>query len=86
MKTAVLQKSAPSIMEDEEDDLLYSPFSRKTVAHTMIENVLSVYPDVEPIDIAKDLEITRSPVKTVNRILDGQVSMVLKGKQTGNRC
>lgn len=70
-------------MEDEEDDLPYSPFSRKTVAHTMIENVLSVYPD--PIDIAKDLEITRSPVKTVNRILDGQVSMVLKGKQTGNR-
>lgn len=72
-------------MEDEEDDLLYSPFSRKTVAHTMIENVLSFYPDVDPIDIAKDLEITRSPVKTVNRILDGQVSMVLKGKQTGNR-
>lgn len=72
-------------MEDEEDDLPYSPFSRKTVAHTMIENVLSVYQDVDPIDIAKDLEITRSPVKTVNRILDGQVSMVLKGKQTGNR-
>lgn len=72
-------------MEDEEDDLLSSPFSRKPVAHTMIENVLSVYPDVDPIDIAKDLEITRSPVKTVNRILDGQVSMVLKGKQTGNR-
>lgn len=72
-------------MEDEEDDLPYSPFSRKTVTHTMIENVLSVYPDVDPIDIAKDLEITRSPVKTVNRILDGQVSMVLKGKQTGNR-
>lgn len=72
-------------MEDEEDDLLYSPFSRKTVAHTMIENVLSFYPDVDPIDIAKDLEITRSPVKTVNRILDGQVSMVLRGKQTGNR-
>lgn len=72
-------------MEDEEDDLPYSPFSRKTVAHAMIENVLSVYPDVDPIDIAKDLEITRSPVKTVNRILDGQVSMVLKGKQTGNR-
>ena len=72
-------------MEDEEDDLPYSPFSRKTVAHGMIENVLSVYPDVDPIDIAKDLEITRSPVKTVNRILDGQVSMLLKGKQTGNR-
>lgn len=72
-------------MEDEEDDLLYSPFIRKTVAHNMIENVLSFYPDVDPIDIAKDLEITRSPVKTVNRILDGQVSMVLKGKQTGNR-
>lgn len=64
-------------MANEADNLEYlscSISSIKPVAHTMIENVLSVCPDVDPIDIAKDLEITRSPMKTINRILDGQVS------------
>lgn len=65
-------------MANEADNLEYLSYSIssiKPVAHTMIENVLSVCPDVDPIDIAKDLEITRSPMKTINRILDGQVSI-----------
>ena len=41
----------------------------------MINSVLAVCPNVDPKNVAKDLVITGSPTRTINRILDGQVGM-----------
>jgi len=49
-----------------------SPY--KLVPQSMIANVMAVCPDVDPKDVAKDLIITGSATRTINRILDGQVS------------
>ena len=45
----------------------------KSIPQSMIDNVLAVCPDVDPKDVAKDLVITGSATRTINRILDGQV-------------
>ena len=45
----------------------------KFIPQSMIDNVLAVCPDVDPKDVAKDLVITGSATRTINRILDGQV-------------
>ena len=52
-----------------------SPY--KLVPQSMIANVMAVCPDVDPKDVAKDLVITGSTTRTINRILDGQVSKTL---------
>lgn len=49
-----------------------SPY--KLVPQSMVDNVMAVCPDVDPKDVAKDLVITGSATRTINRILDGQVS------------
>ena len=49
-----------------------SPY--KLVPQSMIANVMAVCPDVDPKDVTKDLIITGSATRTINRILDGQVS------------
>lgn len=46
----------------------------KLVTESMINNVMSICPDVDRKDVAKDLLITGSATRTINRILDGQVS------------
>ena len=45
----------------------------KFIPQSVIDNVLAVCPDVDPKDVAKDLVITGSATRTINRILDGQV-------------
>ena len=50
-----------------------SPY--KTVPQSMINSVLAVCPNADPKNVAKDLVITGSPTRTINRILDRQVSM-----------
>ncbi|XP_068760548.1 crossover junction endonuclease EME1-like isoform X2 [Montipora capricornis] len=47
-------------------------YSPQKVPQFMINNVLAVCPDVNPKDVAKDLVITGSTTRTINRILDGQ--------------
>lgn len=73
-------------MADAADELECFPFLGKPVPQGMIDNVLSVCPDVDPKDVAKDLVITGSPMRTINRILDGQVSMVNKRKCQKGVC
>lgn len=53
-------------------DEAVSPY--KSVPQSMIDNVMSICPDVDRKDVAKDLVITGSATRTINRILDGQVS------------
>lgn len=65
------EKSAQSKMDAMDGDR-GSPF--KLVPQSMIANVMAVCPDVDPKDVAKDLIITGSATRTINRILDGQVS------------
>lgn len=65
------EKSAQSKMDAMDRDR-GSPF--KLVPQSMIANVMAVCPDVDPKDVAKDLIITGSATRTINRILDGQVS------------
>ncbi|XP_078346249.1 uncharacterized protein LOC144631640 [Oculina patagonica] len=43
----------------------------------MIDNVMSICPDVDRKDVAKDLVITGSATRTINRILDGQFPTVV---------
>ena len=59
-------------MSEMEDEVFSSPY--KPVPQSMIDNVMSICPDVDPKDVAKDLVITGSATRTINRILDGQVS------------
>lgn len=54
------------------DEVVCSPY--KSIPQSMIDNVLLVCPDVDRKDVAKDLVITGSATRTINRILDGQVS------------
>ena len=49
-------------------------FPNESVTDGMIDNVMAVCPDVGRKDVAKDLLITGSATRTINRILDGQVS------------
>ena len=50
-----------------------SPY--KTVPQSMINSVLAVCPNVDPKNVAKDLVITGSATRTINRILHGQVGI-----------
>lgn len=58
--------------EQMDDPSVSSPC--KFVPQSMVDNVMAVCPDVDPKDVAKDLIITGSAARTINRILDGQVS------------
>ena len=53
---------------------MFGGSSSNLVPQSMIANVMAVCPDVDPKDVAKDLVITGSTTRTINRILDGQVS------------
>ena len=70
-------KSARSKMADEGIKLpVCSSFkSVPAIPQFMINNVLAVCPDVDRKDVVKDLVITGSATRTINRILDGQVSL-----------
>ena len=59
---------------DAMDGQMFGGSSSKLVPQSMIANVMAVCPDVDPKDVAKDLVITGSTTRTINRILDGQVS------------
>lgn len=52
-----------------------SACSPHKVPQSLINNVLAICPDADPKDVAKDLVITGSATRTINRILDGQVCM-----------
>ena len=52
-----------------------SACSTHKVPQSLINNVLAICPDADPKDVAKDLVITGSATRTINRILDGQVCM-----------
>jgi len=58
--------------EQMDDPSVSSPC--KLVPQSMVDNVMAVCPHVDPKDVAKDLIITGSATRTINRILDGQVS------------
>ena len=60
-------------MADEESVVASACATSKSIPQSMIDNVLAVCPDVDPKDVAKDLVITGSATRTINRILDGQV-------------
>ena len=77
-------KSAQSKMSEMEDEVFSSPY--KPVPQSMIDNVMSICPDVDPKDVAKDLVITGSATRTINRILDGQVSKLYISGPEHNRC
>ena len=53
--------------------LLPAGCSPQKVPQFMINEVLAICPHVNPKDVAKDLVITGSTTRTINRILDGQV-------------
>ena len=52
----------------------------------MINSVLAVCPDVDPKNVAKDLVITGSATRTINRILDGQVGMKTNTRVTARQA
>ena len=60
-------------MADEGSVVASACATSKSIPQSMIDNVLAVCPDVDPKDVAKDLVITGSATRTINRILDGQV-------------
>ncbi|KAJ7386271.1 hypothetical protein OS493_010675 [Desmophyllum pertusum] len=62
-------------MSEMEDEVFSSPY--KPVPQSMIDNVMSICPHVDPKDVAKDLVITGSATRTINRILDGQFPAVV---------
>ena len=86
------EKSAQSKMDamgqldgDGGDPSVCSPY--KLVPQSMIANVMAVCPDVDRKDVAKDLVITGSATRTINRILDGQVRKVfIPVENRFNRC
>lgn len=53
--------------------LLPAGCSPQKVPQFMINEVLAICTHVNPKDVAKDLVITGSTTRTINRILDGQV-------------
>lgn len=77
------EKSAQSKMEDG-DPSVRPPC--KSVPQSMVDNVMAVCPDVDPKDVAKDLVITGSTTRTINRILDGQVSKTFIPATRFSRC
>ena len=62
-------------MADEGSVVASACATSKSIPQSMIDNVLAVCPDVDPKDVAKDLVITGSATRTINRILDGQVGV-----------
>ena len=73
---------------DAMDGLMDGRSPCKLVPQSMIANVMAVCPDVDPKDVAKDLVITGSATRTINRILDGQVgkTFVSYFAVHGDRC
>ena len=75
-------KTSQSKMATMENAVVSSMCSpHKAVPRFMINDVLTVCPDVDPKDVAKDLVITGSATRTINRILDGQVCMKTSREQ-----
>ena len=68
-----LRNGANLNMADEGGVVASACVTSKSIPQSMMDNVLAVCPDVNPKDVAKDLVITGSATRTINRILDGQV-------------